>query len=141
METTNTQIENTQTESELTNPAKNTSKVTVGFKCHPELKLALSKEANQLEISLSEYVESVVLNRKEVNQTFSPELQQHLNTINQLKQKIAFYENSLLVDLYNAHKNETITYANNKDEKIEIKINAITDIYTVLINSFKTKKS
>jgi hypothetical protein len=50
-----------------TNPEKavtieTTKKITVGFKCDPSLKAKLSKDAQQLDISLSEYVESLISN-------------------------------------------------------------------------------
>lgn len=52
---------------QITNPEKTvsietTKKITVGFKCDPSLKARLSKEAQQLDISLSEYVESLISN-------------------------------------------------------------------------------
>ncbi|HEX7413062.1 MAG TPA: hypothetical protein VF411_03370 [Bacteroidia bacterium] len=130
-------IENTETN------LKSPNKVTVGFKCHPEIKLTLSNEAKQLDITLSEYVETLILNKREenkaVNEIENDEIVQHQKTINELKHRIAFYENNLLADLYNANKNETICYINSKNETVKIKINEITDVYTVLVNSFKNK--
>jgi len=132
METEN----NTESVTEHTN--QNQNKVTVGFKCHPEMKTALLKEAKQLDISLSEYVESLVFNRSELNRAVNSE--QHIETINKLKHKIAFYENNLLTDLYNAHKNEIVSYINNVGKTIELEINELTDVYTILVNSFKINK-
>lgn len=40
--------------------SENKSKVTLGFKCEPGLKLDLAKSAQQLNLNLSEYVESLV---------------------------------------------------------------------------------
>jgi hypothetical protein len=138
METEN----NTETVSEHT--SQNPNKVTVGFKCHPELKTALLKEAKQLDISLSEYTESIVLNRQAVNKTESittnDEILQYQKTIEQLKQRLAFYENNLLYDLYNAHKDEVVNYINSEGKTVELKINELTDVYTILINSFKINK-
>ncbi|HXB40699.1 MAG TPA: hypothetical protein VNZ49_09160 [Bacteroidia bacterium] len=119
---------------------KNPNKVTVGFKCHPEIKLALSKEATQLNITLSEYVESLVLDQRNINNALNIKVQQYLNTIDELKHRIMFYENNLLVDLYIAHKDQVINYLNSESKTMELKILEITDVYTVLINSFKINK-
>src|ERR1700757_1213488 len=134
------EIEDSTEKTELEPVIKNQNKVTVGFKCHPEIKMELLKEATQLDISLSEYVESLVLNRNETNKTVNPEIERHIETINKLKQKIAFYENNLLINLYNAHQNEIVSYINNEGKKMELKINELTDFYTILINSFKINK-
>ena len=138
METEN----NTETVTQHTN--QNPNKVTVGFKCHPEVKTALLKEASQLDISLSEYTESIVLNRQKETKLKSPinndALLQHQKTIEQLKQQLAFYENNLLYDLYNAHKDEIVSYINSNGETVELKITELTDVYTILLNSFKINK-
>jgi hypothetical protein len=41
--------------------------------------------------------------------------------------------------VYNAHKGEVVNYENSEGETIEITITEITDVYTVLVNSFKNK--
>jgi len=123
---------------------QNPNKVTVGFKCHPEIKTALLKEATQLEISLSEYTESIVLNRQKETKLKSSinndEILQHQKSIEELKQQLAFYENNLLYDLYHAHKDEIVNYINKEGKTVELKINELTDVYTILINSFKINK-
>ena len=137
METENTETENEQT-------SQNPNKVTVSFKCNAELKTAIIKEAAQLDISLSEYTESIVLNRNEIKEPDSiisnDEVLQHQKTINELKQRLAFYENNLLYDLYDALKGEVVTYENSEGETVELSINDLTDVYTILINSFKINK-
>ena len=53
-------MQNTNQEKEAS--IETTKKITVGFKCDPSLKAKLSKDAQQLDISLSEYVESLISN-------------------------------------------------------------------------------
>ena len=119
---------------------KNQNKVTIGFKCRPEIKSTLSNEARQLGITLSEYVESLILNKQEANKLINIESEQNIKTVNELKQKLAFYENNFLTDLFNEHKNKVVIYKNRENKSVELKINEINDIYTILINSFKINK-
>src|ERR1700761_5098913 len=102
------ETENNTEKTEVESTFKNTHKVTVGFKCSPETKLTLSNEATQLGITLSEYVESLILSKRQVTKPASPEPDQNIQLIAKLKQRIAFYENDHLIDLYNAHKNKKV---------------------------------
>ena len=54
-------LNNSETEKE------SQKKITVGFKCLPSLKLKLSEQAQKLDISLSEYVENIVINYQPKN--------------------------------------------------------------------------
>ena len=47
------------------------NKVTLGFKCSPQLKIGLAMEAERFSMSLSEYVESLVENRNAQIKTHS----------------------------------------------------------------------
>ena len=113
---------------EKLNTEKN--KATLGFRCCPKLKLRLAQEAQKLNITLSDYVESIVSNYEPGVKNLAPEL----------KAKIEFYENDILKDFFTANKGKTFDFKNAKGEPIKITINSLQDIYTVLINSFKTSK-
>jgi hypothetical protein len=59
-------------------------KVTLGFKCNPELKIRLAQEAQECKLTLSTYTES-----------FIEDAQNLSAKIKQLQHKINFYENDL----------------------------------------------
>ena len=113
---------------EKLNTEKN--KATLGFRCCPKLKLQLAQEAQKLNITLSDYVESIVTNYETGENNLVPEL----------KAKIDFYENDILKDFFTANKGKVFDFKNAKGEPLKITINSLQDIYTVLINSFKTSK-
>lgn len=105
-------------------------KVTLGFKCSPQLKLQLANEAQRLNLTLSEYMESIAQNYDEtVN-----------HVITQLKGDKQFYENEILLSHFAALKGKVIPLINERGEKTTITINSPKDVYTVLINSFKISK-
>ncbi len=58
-----------------------------------------------------------------------------------LKDKVSYYENKKLQDLFQKHLNETVPYLNDKNEPVKRKVNLISDVYDILINSFKYTKS
>jgi hypothetical protein len=108
-------------------------KVTVGFKCHPKLKLHLANEANKAGLTLSELVE-VLLH----GLTTATELEK--DELDTLKRRIAFYENEKLLRWYKLYKGQHVPYVNEQGQTVQIFIKEPQDIYTVLINSFKLKK-
>ncbi len=113
------------------------SKVTLGFKCSPHIKLALAEEANELGLTLSEYVENIIGNYREIISENDPEIPELRRQIDQLKARMLFYENPLLQEMFEAHKNQELKFINSKNEEVNLKITDIRDVYTVIINSFK----
>ena len=112
------------------------NKTTLGFKCEPRLKLRLAQEAQKLSITLSEYVEGIVANyNPAVNNT-----EQSSSLLKAAKAKVDFYENDILKELFAANKGKTFDFITAKGESLNVKINTLQDVYTVLINSFKTSK-
>lgn len=112
------------------------NKTTLGFKCDPMLKLRLAQEAQKLSITLSEYVEGIVANYNPTAQ--STETSDSL--IKACKDKVNFYENDILKELFIANKGKTFDFTTAKGASLNVKINTLQDVYTVLINSFKTSK-
>ena len=115
------------------------NKTTLGFKCSPKLKLELATEAQKLQITLSEYVESIVSNYKgascQVNQVNQLE-----NQVNLLQQRLQFYENDILKGLFASNRGKTVDFKTAKGANMTVTINGLQDVYTLLINSFKTSK-
>lgn len=110
------------------------NKITLGFKCAPQLKLQLAQAAQKLNITLSEYVESIVINH---NQESVNGLE---NVVNPLKEKLAFYENDMLKALFTEHKGKTYEFTNGSGKAMKVTVNGLQDVYTILINSFKISK-
>jgi len=112
------------------------SRVTVGFKCEPSLKLSMAEAAEEEGLTLSEYVEAVLLNY-EINYQRLEKLTETINSQNKI---IGFYENDILKRLFVRYKNQVVEYVNDEQQKVNAKISDLKDVYTVIINSFKTHK-
>ncbi len=108
-------------------------KVTVGFKCNSRLKLRLANEARHRGLTLSEYVENLLLALEDNDESSQKE-------IDKLKGQLGFYENDTLLSFYNKYKGQEIKFNNVEGDSMQVKIKEPKDIYTVLINSFKLTK-
>ena len=115
-------------------------KITLGFKCLPSLKAGLSKEAEARGLTLSSYVESLIIDIPELYDQLNKLNTENLNIRNRIaliSKRISIYENEQLNDLYKNHQNKTVTYINKKGEKVEKEILVLPDVYEVIINSFQ----
>ena len=108
-------------------------KVTIGFKCHPQIKLHLAAEAKKSGLTLSEFIEILI---QELDSAVNLEKEE----VQKLQQQLAYYENEVLLEWFKHHENQNIKYTNSKGEIVSITIKQPRDIYTILINSFKLKK-
>lgn len=106
---------------------KGKAKVTIGFKCHPSLKLELAENAEKIGLTLSEYIESLVTNYEKFA----------IKEKEGLIKKIQFYECDILKSLYELYKNKTVPYLNSKNETVNVTIKNVEDVFTIIINSFK----
>lgn len=113
------------------------SKVTLGFKCPAKVKLELANKAVELRISLSEYVESIVLNFYQSKD----HLESSIEELKRLKATKNFYENGKLKHLFETYKGKSISYKNERGETVGLKLSNITDMYTLIINSFKIENT
>ncbi|MEJ7821512.1 MAG: hypothetical protein WKF85_04280 [Chitinophagaceae bacterium] len=109
-----------------------TKKVTVGFKCNPKVKLKLAGEASKLGLTLSEFVENLLLNLENETQGGTME-------IKNLKEQIAFYENDIIKKIFREYKGQTLSFQNPSGKDLNIKIEDPKDVFTVIINSYKIK--
>lgn len=107
-------------------------KVTLGFKCSPETKIELAEKARNFGLTLSEYVQNIIKNRKSEKDVL-------INKIKELSDRLTFYENDTLKDIFKENENKLISFENKEGKKVNIKITDIKDAYFVIINSFKTK--
>lgn len=116
-------------------------KVTLGFKCNPAVKLDLTQKANKLGLTLSEYVENLIMNSERLLEKLKDQEQEEkerLTLINiEQKEKIDFYEGGFLKSLFSKCKNQYAEYVNERNEIVNLKINNIEDLFTIIVNSFK----
>lgn len=110
-----------------------TKKVTVGFKCHAKIKLQLAKDAHKYGLTLSEYVENLLLDLDNASQ-------QETNENFELKKMIGFYENDILKNLFTQYENQEFNFKNTGGSDLKIKVKELKDIYTIIINSYKINK-
>ena len=102
------------------------TKVTLGFKCNPKLKLKLALEAQGMNLTLSEYVESIICNHDIA-----------LTANKELKKRLEHYENDFLKSHFQKHKNTTVTFKNSQGENCNQHIYTLQDVYTVIIQIVK----
>ena len=122
------------------------NKVTLGFKCEAGTKIQLAQEAQQTGMTLSEYVDTVISTRHSQKQTVSSfssselsgKLEQSKKRINTLDNSLKFYEeNPFLLKIFNHYKGQTFPYVDYRGVSHQIVINQISDIFAVLISSYK----
>ena len=106
------------------------TKVTVGFKCDPQVKLKLSRNAMALGLTISQYLENIIVNMENVQK-------EHETEVNDLKRTIAFYENPILLSLFNEYQGQTVNLTTADGGAMQIQIKSLSDIYIIIINSFR----
>lgn len=129
------------------------NKVTLGFKCDAGTKIQLAQEANQNQMTLSEYVETVVSMRHQqgsqnVSQRSSFTFNEWESKVNnarkqveQVQRQLDFYEkHPVILELFKAHRGHTTSFLNEKGKHQNIVINQVSDLFTVLIYSFNPQK-
>lgn len=121
-----------------------TNKVTLGFKCDAGTKIQLAQEAQQIGMTLSEYVDTLIASRKSKTQTSlsnTSELATKIDflqrEIQNLRRKVGFYENDLLKKAFQTRQGQRLEYKNIHGEKVSKTINQIEDVYTILLDSVK----
>lgn len=126
--------------------ANSRNKVTLGFKCHPQLKISLAMEAQTVSMSLSEYVEMIVENRDMDNQN-PPEVPTNgsevvilkLNSeIKELKRMLSFfYEEPMIKKVFLTKKGKIVPYKDKDGVLRQDSVTSIEDVYKIL---FRTNK-
>ncbi len=109
-------------------------KVTLGFKCDPELKMRLASEAQSKGLSLSEYVEQVAKDRFSHMEDIKIE-----NDLMTMTEKINHYENSTVHALFLLYNGKVVEYTTYKGEKKAKRIEHIEEIFTIIMDTFDTE--
>ena len=106
-------------------------KVVVGFRCMPQRKISLAKEADDQGITLSEHIE------RTVNGNNTNKIKPLEDELQIAKEQLRFYENKTLLNLFKKYEGQQFKFTSVAGDYIEVDINAPKDVYTLLINSFK----
>ena len=121
------------------------NKVTLGFKCIPYIKLDLAQKAQQLGLTLSEYVENLIMNSEKLFEKIKIREKEEKEMLTQIieeqKKCLSFYENDIMKDLFEQFKNKTAEFKNDKNDVVNLKIVDIKSLYTVIISSFKIENN
>lgn len=126
--------------------ANSRNKVTLGFKCSPQLKIGLAQEAQGFSMSLSEYVEAIVENRETQNQYTQPSqvsdseaiIWQLKSQVKELTRKLSFfYEEPMMKRAFLNNQGKIISYTDKDGIPKKDAITSIEEVYKIL---FKTNK-
>lgn len=111
------------------------AKVCVGFKCEAQLKSDLTNESSQHGMSLSEYVEMIISNRKEkIPENNFKEVNLQLQ---KLQERIDYYEKNILGSLFDKHRGKELQFKAPNGEMKPRVINTPSDLLEVIISSIK----
>lgn len=110
-----------------------TPKITVGFKCAPSLKFQLAQESQALGLTVSAYLEMLLLQRA------SLEDKQNMDLIEVLKAKLSFYENSELKHIFEKYKGQPYTVLDENGNKQTKYIGSLQETFKVILSIFKNK--
>jgi hypothetical protein len=115
------------------------NKVTLGFKCDAGTKIQLAQEAQQIGMTLSEYVDTVISSRHSLQNhaprstsELAPKVEMQQKQIQQLEAKVNFYENDTLKRAFHKFQGQTLPYTNYKRQTVQRTINQIEDVYVIL---------
>jgi antitoxin component of RelBE/YafQ-DinJ toxin-antitoxin module len=110
------------------------NKVTVGFKCHGDLKFQLAQEAHGMGLTVSEYLEMLISQRSSIHGKQNDALLQ------QMEQKLSFYENSELKEYYRQSKGKTFSFRDEHGVTRKKTINSLQETYEIILQLAKTAK-
>ena len=113
-------------------------KLTVGFRCHPDLKRKLVQKAGEAGITLSEYLE-LRLNREDnLPNKADPKKFEAINEqLSRLQKKITMYENATLIKYYEKMKDMSFDFQDSNGNDKSIRVTSPKDVFELMLASFK----
>jgi hypothetical protein len=116
---------------------KTTKRVTMGVKCNPSLKLTLAEEAQARGLTLSAYTENFLINAHKIIAEKDIELERMFSENLNLLQTVNFYQSPILFKLFKEYRGKSISYKNIDGLEVNLIINDVKDVFTIIVNSFK----
>lgn len=116
------------------------AKITVGFKCEPELKYDLSMEATSTGVTLSEYVENICANRMQMTHSEdneSAELKTLRMAYDRTQNRLDKYELELLAPLYQKYQGQLLDMKLPDGTSVKKQVNSPIDILEIILASLK----
>lgn len=121
------------------------NKVTLGFKCDAGTKIQLAQEAQRMEMTLSEYVDTIIASRHLLVQqstdnesTLTSQLILLDDEVGELKARVAFYENEYMQEMFRKSQGTIQELTDSEGNSFHLTVNSIQDVYTVLLNHVQT---
>ena len=114
------------------------NKATLGFKCNAKLKLKLALEAQNLNLTLSEYVESIITNHGQQSNAENRSIIA-IDEVEELKRKVALYENPTMLAWLEKDKGNLIRYYGMNAHMKFKQIESLEDLYAILIDTAQNK--
>ena len=116
------------------------AKITVGFKCEPELKYDLSLEATSTGVTLSEYVENICANRMQMTHSEdneSAELKTLRMAFERMQNRVDKYELEMLAPVYQKYQGQMVDMKLPDGSSVKKQVNTPMDILEVILASLK----
>lgn len=104
--------------------------VTVAFKTTSNRKNNLQQEADYAALPLSSYIDSKLILADENEE-------KHFDEIRKLSVKLDFYEKSRLLNFLKKLQGQHFKFNDPDGNQIELTVNSVADVFTLLVNSFK----
>jgi hypothetical protein len=117
------------------------AKITIGFKCDPNMKNELLREASEYGISLSEYVENICANRwttRDDDKVDTSDAEILAEQVEELSTALQEYQN-LLQPLFERHRGETHNMKLPDGRVVQIEITHPIDVLEIVLASVKTR--
>jgi hypothetical protein len=116
------------------------AKITVGFKCEPELKYDLLLEAEGSGITLSEYVENICANRGNASQSSgqdSDEMAQLHDQVMDYESRLNHYETVVLGPLLMHYRGKSFDIRLPDGSVVSKEVNQPIDLLEIIVKSLK----
>ncbi len=104
--------------------------VTVAFKTTTSRKNNLQQEADYADIPLSSYIDAKLMLADENEE-------KHVNEMRKLRAGLDFYEKSRLLNFLKKLQGQHFKFTDPDGNQIELTVNSVADVFTLLVNSFK----
>lgn len=114
-----------------------TNLVTLGFRCDPALKSSLFELANRESITLSQYVNELVVSGEGKYRKLSDSLNNYIEKCKTLESRLAQYESQTLKNLFEKCKGLEVTLVDVSGTNKLIEVKSLIDLHEIITKSFK----